>query len=59
MKTYTINLSPQDYVELTGIYLANVRDDLADCGDQENNELIRKAINLINTNLVIKEVHNG
>jgi len=56
---YIINLSLKDYIALTGIHLANVRDDLADCGDEENKEQIEKAINIIDNNLVIKEVQDA
>tara|TARA_R100001163_G_scaffold13500_1_gene12504 strand:- start:391 stop:585 length:195 start_codon:yes stop_codon:yes gene_type:complete len=56
---YIINLSLKDYVALTGIHLANVRDDLFNCGDEENREQIENAINIIENNLVIKEVQNG
>ena len=58
-KRYIIHLSPKDYVALTGIHLANVRDELADCGDEENKEQIDKAINIIDNNLVIKEVQDA
>lgn len=57
---YTINLSLQDYVKLTGVYLANVRDELANFGDEENEHKVKEAIKLIDNNLVIvKEVSNG
>tara|TARA_R100001163_G_scaffold47116_1_gene35403 strand:- start:541 stop:738 length:198 start_codon:yes stop_codon:yes gene_type:complete len=56
---YIINLSLKDYVALTGIYLANVRDDLADCGDEENKQAIEDAIDIIDKNLVVKEVQNA
>ena len=56
---YIINLSLKDYVALTGIHLANVRDDLADCGDEENKQAIEDAIDIIDINLVVKEVHNA
>ena len=53
---YIINLSPKDYVALTGIHLANVRDELANCGDEINMEKLNKAIRIIDNNLVVKEV---
>jgi hypothetical protein len=55
-KRYIIHLSPKDYVALTGIHLANVRDELADCGDETNKEELNKAIRIIDNNLVVKEV---
>ena len=55
-KRYIIHLSPKDYVALTGIHLANVRDELADCGDETNREKLNKAIRIIDNNLVVKEV---
>ena len=58
-KRYIINLSPRDYVALTGIHLANVRDELADCGDEINREELNKAIRIIENNLVVKEVSNA
>ena len=58
-KRYIIHLSPRDYVALTGIHLANVRDELADCGDEINREELNKAIRIINNNLVVREVSNG
>ena len=58
-KRYIIHLSPKDYVALTGIHLANVRDELADCGDEINREKLNKAIRIIENNLVVKEVSNA
>ena len=52
---YVINLTPSEYVALKGIYLANVRDELEDRGDEENKQAIENAIDIINKNLTINE----
>ena len=39
--------------------MKNVRDDLADCGDEENKQAIEDAIDIIDNNLVVKEVQNA
>ena len=56
---YIINLSSNDYVTLTGIHLANVRDELADCGDERNKKILDEAIKIIDNNLVVKEVQDA
>ena len=54
-KKYIISLSSNDYIELIGYCLANVRDDLADCGLEENKRSVDRAINIIDKNLEIKK----
>ena len=52
---YVIRLSLDDYVQLTGVFLGNARDELILSGDEENKELINKAIEIIDNNLVVEE----
>ena len=51
---YVISLSLDDYVQLTGVFLGNARDELFLSGDEENEELIKKAMKIIDNNLVVE-----
>ena len=53
-KNYVISLSLDYYVQLTGVFLGNARDELILSGDEENKELINKAIEIIDNNLIVE-----
>ena len=57
-KNYVISLSLDDYVQLTGVFLGNARDELILSGDEENKELIEKAMKIIDNNLIVTTIPN-
>ena len=54
---YIISLSPSDYVELRGICLSNVRDNLADYGLEESKRIVDRAIDIIQNNIEVLETN--